>query len=73
LEKEFLLSFKSGNPNWELFGIPNIDKLPDDVSLEDIMYEINFIGRGIEGLKDSEQGNTITAVELLKKVQKWAK
>jgi len=37
------------------------------------MYEINFIGRGIEGLKDSEQGNTITAVELLKKVQKWAK
>ena len=50
-----------------------LKKLPDDVSLEDIMYEINFIAQVVEGLKDAEQGNTITTEELLKKVEQWAK
>jgi predicted nucleotidyltransferase component of viral defense system len=27
-EKEFLISFKSGNPNWDLLGLADIDKLP---------------------------------------------
>lgn len=27
-EKQFLLSFKAKKPNWELLGLPSIDKLP---------------------------------------------
>jgi len=54
-------------------AIERLKKLPDDVSLEDIMYEINFIAQVVEGLKDAEQGNTITTEELLKKVEQWAK
>jgi predicted nucleotidyltransferase component of viral defense system len=27
-EKEFLISFKSGEPKWDLLGLPNINKLP---------------------------------------------
>jgi len=54
-------------------AIERLKKLPDDISLEDIMYEINFIAQVVEGLKDAEQGNTITTEELLKKVEQWAK
>jgi hypothetical protein len=42
-----------------------LKKLPDDVSLEDIMYEINFTAQVVESLKDAEQGDTITTEELL--------
>ena len=48
-------------------AIERLKKLPDDVSLEDIMYEINFIAQVFEGLKDAEEGKTITTEELLKK------
>jgi predicted transcriptional regulator len=54
-------------------AIERLKKLPDDVSLEDIMYEINFISQVVEGLKDAEQGNTITTEELLKKIEQRAK
>jgi len=27
-EKQFLLSMKKRNPDWDLLGIPGIDKLP---------------------------------------------
>jgi hypothetical protein len=26
--REFLVAFKKGNPEWELLGIPRIEKLP---------------------------------------------
>lgn len=38
-----------------------------------IMYEIDFIAHVIEGLKDSEEGRTITTEELLKRVEEWSK
>lgn len=50
-----------------------IKKLPDDCSVDDIMYEINFIAQVLEGLKDAEQGRIITTEELLKRVDEWAK
>ncbi len=53
--------------------IERLKKLPDDVSLEDIMYEINFIAQVVEGLKDAKRCNTITTKELLNKVEQWAR
>ena len=53
--------------------IETIKRLPDGCSIEDIMYEINFIAQVIEGLKDAEQGKLITTEELLKRVEKWGK
>jgi len=54
-------------------AIKRLKKLPDDVSLEDIMYEINFSVQVVEGPKDAEAGNTITTAKLLKKVEQWGK
>lgn len=50
-----------------------IKRLPDECSLEDIMYEIDFVAQVLEGLKDAEDGRLLTTEELLKRVEQWAK
>lgn len=37
-------------------AIETIKRLPDECSLEDIMYEIDFVAQVLEGLKDAEAG-----------------
>lgn len=54
-------------------AIEAIKRLPDESSLEDIMYEINFVAQVLEGLKDAEAGKTLTTEQVLKRVEKWAK
>ena len=53
--------------------IETIKKLPDGCSLEDIMYEINFVAQVLEGLRDAEAGKLLTTEELLNRVEQWAK
>lgn len=51
--------------------IETIRRLPDNCSFEDIMYEINFVAQVLEGLKDAEEGKTLTTEELLNRVKLW--
>ncbi len=53
--------------------IETIKRLPDGCSMEDIMYEIDFIGQVLNGLKDGEARRTISTEELLDRVQRWDK
>ena len=53
--------------------IETIKRLPDECSLEDIMYKINFVAQVLEGLKDAEEGKLLTTEELLNRVEQWAK
>jgi len=53
--------------------IKTIEKLPDECSIEDIMYEINFVAKVMEGLQDADKGRTISTDELLAKVEQWQK
>lgn len=53
--------------------IETIKRLPDECSLEDIMYEINFVAQVLEGLRDAENGNFLTTEELLNRVEQWEK
>ncbi len=50
-----------------------IQKLPDDCTVEDIMYEVNFIAQVYEGLEDAVNGRTISTSDLLKRVDEWSK
>ena len=50
-----------------------IKRLPDGCSLEDIMYEINFVANVLEGFKDAENKELLTTEELLGRVEKWGK
>ena len=54
-------------------SIETIKRLPDQCTIDDIMYEINFVAQVYEGLKDAEEGKLITTEELLKRVDGWAK
>ena len=54
-------------------AIETIKRLPDECSVEDIMYEINFIAQVLDGLKDAEEGKLLNTEELLKRVEQWAK
>jgi hypothetical protein len=53
--------------------IETIKKLPDDCTVEDIMYEINFIGQVYEGIKDADGGKLVTTSELLETVKTWGR
>lgn len=54
-------------------SIETIKRLPDECSVDDIMYEINFVAQVYEGLKDAKEGKLITTEELLKRIDRWAK
>ena len=53
--------------------IETIKKLPDNCTMEDIMYEIDFVAQVYDGLEDAKNGRLISADELLRRVQTWGK
>lgn len=54
-------------------ALETIKKLPDECSIEDIMYKINFVAQVLEGLKDADEGKLMTTDELIKRVEQWVK
>ena len=52
-------------------SIEIIKSLPDTTSLEEIMYRINLTAQVMEGLKDEQNGKTISTEDLLKKIDAW--
>ena len=53
--------------------IKTIENLPDNCTIDDIMYEINFVSKVMKGLSDADNQKTITTEELLNKVKEWQK
>lgn len=49
-------------------SIAVLENLPDNSSLEEIMYQINLVAQVTEGLKDAKKGETISTKEILRKV-----
>jgi predicted transcriptional regulator len=54
-------------------AIESIKRLPDECTIEDIMYRIDLVAQIYEGVKDADSGRLITTEELLERVDKWAK
>ena len=54
-------------------AIESIKRLPDECTIEDIMYRIDLIAQIYEGLNDAESGGLIATEELLESVDQWAK
>jgi predicted transcriptional regulator len=67
---------KRGDPKMNMLKeatIESIKRLPDECSLEDIMYRINFVAQVLEGLQDAQSGKLLTTEEVLERVEQWAK
>ena len=54
-------------------AIESIRRLPDECSIEDIMYRIDLVAQVLEGIKDADAGRLLTTEELLERVDQWAK
>ena len=52
-------------------AINAIERLPDNATIEDIMYRLYVIDKIHEGLDDVRNGRVITTEELEKEVQSW--
>jgi hypothetical protein len=53
--------------------LETIKKLPDECTVDEIMYEIHLISQVFEGLKDAQSGKLISTEELLQRVKAWDK
>ena len=48
-----------------------ITKLPDNVSLDEIMYKLYVLDKIKKGQEDIEKGNYVTSKELRKEIETW--
>ena len=48
-----------------------IERLEDDVSFEDIIYELYFLQKVERGLRDVEEGRTIPHEQVRKEFEQW--
>lgn len=62
-------SIKSNSVKEEVISL--LHKLPDDITLDEIMYHLYVKQKIIKGLKDIEDGNTYTHEEVKEMAKKW--
>ena len=48
-----------------------IKKLKDDITYEEIMYELYFLQKIENGVRDIENGRTVSHEEVKKELEKW--
>nr|MCH1922445.1 hypothetical protein [Shewanella ferrihydritica] len=48
-----------------------IERLNDDVTYEEIMYELNFLQKIDRGLRDVEEGNVTSHEQVKEEFKKW--
>jgi predicted transcriptional regulator len=48
-----------------------IESMPEDASLEEVMYELYFRKRVDRGLRELEEGKTISHAEIKRSLAKW--
>lgn len=62
-------SIKSNSVKEEIISL--LHELPDDITLDEIMYHLYVKQKIIKGLKDIEDGNTYTHEEVKEMAKKW--
>ena len=50
-----------------------LNKLPDDITLDDVMYHLYVKQKILRGLEASKQGKTFTHEQVKEMAQKWLK
>jgi hypothetical protein len=57
--------------NYKQVALRIIESMPDDASLDDIMYELYFRQRVDRGLSELEEGKTITHESVKQSLATW--
>jgi len=50
-----------------------LDQMPDDATFEDIQYHVYVCQKVQRGLKDLDEGRTLTQDEMEQRMSKWLK
>ena len=50
-----------------------LDSLPEDVTIEQVIEQLIFLGKVQKGLEDSDKGRINTVEEAKQKLNKWLK
>jgi len=53
--------------------LSTFDKLPENLTIDQVIDHIIFVEKVQKGLEDSENGRVYTTVEARKKLNKWLK
>lgn len=48
-----------------------IERLPDDVPLDEIVYRLYVLSKVQQGVKDIDAGHTISTDELAREIEAW--
>ena len=48
-----------------------IERLPDDVPLDEIVYRLHLLSKVQQGLKDVDGGRTVSTDELAHEIEAW--
>lgn len=52
-------------------AIEAIDRLPDDVALDEIVYRLYVLSKIQQGVKDVDDGRVMSHTELARDIEKW--
>lgn len=52
-------------------AIETIQKLPDNIDLDEIVYRLYVINKIQQGMQDVEAGHTISHEELTREIEQW--
>ena len=54
-------------------AIQLIQRLPEDVTLEDIVHELEFLARVERGFREVAEGKLVPHAEVVRRMSKWLK
>lgn len=52
-------------------AIEAIERLPDNVALDEIVYRLYVLNKVKQGMKDIDEGRTIPSDELAREIEQW--
>ena len=52
-------------------ALHGIERLPDDVPLDEIVYRLYVLNKVQQGLKDVDAGRTVSSDELAREIEAW--
>ncbi|HLX13048.1 MAG TPA: hypothetical protein VKS81_09565 [Bacteroidota bacterium] len=76
--KESSLAYSAGTSskritNAKAAALALLDRLPDDVSYEDIMYQLYVLDKISKGISELDHGKSLTHANVRKNLRQWLK
>ena len=52
-------------------AIEAIERLPDDVAFDEILYRLYVLGKVKQGIREIDEGQTISSEDLSREIEQW--